>query len=267
MRPSVAFVFSVIAAPYVTGCQGLLGIQDPESSGPGGSSASSSSIDGTLAPPTEASASSASGSGVDSSTANLVEDASAQDSGGSEDATDAATDRAEAAARDAGDATTGGIDAGQSAPLTLYGATVNLSIHCCTSPPDSTNLVASYPAVVVGPQVEFPSVATSNVLPASVDIKVSSIEIDIPTANTSLSGGFNGYVLVFSATPPTTPEIPTILSATPDKSSTVPLTDVVATPSNSADGTRTVWINVAGTTAPANSDIIIDLVLGAPDAG
>jgi hypothetical protein len=267
MRPSVAFVVLLIAAPYAGGCQGLLGIQDPESSGPRGSSASDSSIDTTPAPLDDASASSAFGSAGDSSVANPVEDASAPDSGGSDDATDAAAARAEVDAEDTADATAGSVDAGQAAPLTLYGATVDLSIHCCTSPPDSTNVVATYPAAVVGPQVEFPSVPNTNVQPASIDVKASSIEIDIPVATNSQSGGFNGYVFVFSPTPPTTPEIPTILSAKPDPSSTAPTTDVVVTPSNSADGTRTLWVNVAGTVTPANVDIIIDLVLGAPDAG
>jgi hypothetical protein len=186
-----------------------------------------------------------------------------------------ASDRhvADAGANDMGAAEASGVDRTtidatdlDAAPLTLYGATVNLSIHCCTAPPDSANLAGSYSPAIVGPLVEFPAVGTSDVLNATIDVQASSIDI-YPTASTSLSGAFNGYVFVFSPTPPTTPEIPTIVSATLDKTSTIPQSNIAVTFANGSDGTRTVEVNVAGTTAPASATLIVDLVLGEPDAG
>lgn len=267
MRPFVALaVLAVVSAPWVVGCQAVLGIHDPEAPDAEPDPAPSSTVDPTR--------DGSSGAMVDPGGATVLDGASAVDSSvadAAEEATEQASIReasAEAGGEDAADAAgkadVAAVDAG--AP-TLYGATVSLSIHCCTAPPDSTNLASTYPSAVVGPQVEFPSIGRSEVLPATLDVKPSSIEIGIPAAATSSSGGFNGYVLVFSPTPPATPEIPSILAATLDKASTAPLTNIAVTFANSADGTRTVEINVAGTAAPANSDIIVDLVLGAPDAG
>jgi hypothetical protein len=260
MRPLPPFVALVVGGLGIVGCKGLLGIDDPETtdSSPA-SDADNVTHDGgafdTRDSGTLDAAHTADGDigTTDASAADRsVKDAPVDD----EDAIEAsATDRNVVDAAD--------FDAG---PPTLYGATVNLSIHCCTSPPDTANLAGSYPPAIVGPQVEFPAVGTSDVLNATVDVKPSSIYI-YPTASTSFTGGFNGYVFVFSPTPPTTPEIPTIESATLDKMSTIPQTSISITFSNSADGTSTVEVNVAGTTAPADATLIVDLVLGKPDAG
>jgi hypothetical protein len=252
---------TLVAALSAAGCTAILGIDDPETidSIPA-SDADSATRDSTARDSTErdsGAASSGDAGASDMSTAETsvvdrhLADAPAQDVGAPD---------ASAADRHVADATD--LDAG---PLTLYGATVNLSIHCCTAPPDTANLAGSYTPAIVGPEVEFPAVGTSEVLNAKVDVKPSSIYI-YPTASTSLSGGFNGYVFVFSPTPPSTPEIPRIDSATLDKTSTVPLTNVAVTVVNGADGTGTVEVNVAGTTAPADATLIVDLVLGKPDA-
>jgi hypothetical protein len=238
-----------------------LGIDDPETIDSTAASDADSATRDSTARDSGAASSGDAGSGDtgagDMSTAESsvvdrhVADAPAQDVGAPE---------ASAADRHVADVTD--LDAG---PLTLYGATVNLSIHCCTAPPDTANLAGSYTSAIVGPEVEFPAVGTSDVLNAEVDVKSSSIYI-YPTASTSLSGGFNGYVFVFSPTPPATPEIPSIESATLDKTSTVPLTNVAVTLVNGADGISTVEVNVAGTTAPADATLIVDLVLGKPDS-
>jgi len=272
MRCAAAFV-PLVAALSATGCQGILGIGEPKTIDSGVDQEPGSSP-GSASAPSPGSASdpvsdSASGAMADSSAESAADDLSPSGSSGP-DATVTTTDGAvpaDAAADAADGATEADSRAVGAGPPTLYGATVNLSVHCCTSPPDSSNLVASYPAAVVGPQVEFPSLETSQVAPASVNIEPSSIDIGIPSAVTSESGGFNGYVLVFGPTPPATPAIPSILSATLDESSTVPLTDITVTVASGADGTSTVDINVAGTAAPADSDIIVDLVLGPPGAG
>jgi hypothetical protein len=245
-----------VSALSAAGCTAILGIDDPETidSAPA-SDADSATRDSTALDSSAASSGDAGASDTSTAETSVVDrhraDAPAPDVGAPE---------ASAADRHVADAT--GLDAG---PLTLYGATVNLSIHCCTAPPDTANLAGSYTPAVVGPEVEFPAVGTSDVLNAKVDVKPSSIYI-YPTASTSLSGGFNGYVFVFSPTPPATPEIPRIESATLDKTSTVPLANVAVTLVNGADGTSTVEVNVAGTMAPADATLIVDLVLGKPDA-
>ena len=248
---------TVVGALLVGGCTAILGIDDPETidSIPA-SDADSVTHDSTARDSGAGRSRDAGASDMSKAETSVVDrhlaDAPLQD----EDAPEAS-----AADRHVADATD--LDAG---PPTLYGATVNLSIHCCTSPPDTANVAGSYMPATVGPEGEFPAVGTSSVLNAEVDVTPSSIYI-YPTPSTSLSGGFNGYVFVFSATPPTTPEIPTIESATLDKSSTVPLTHVAVAWVNGADGTSTVEVNVAGTTAPADATLIVDLVLGRPDAG
>lgn len=107
---------------------------------------------------------------------------------------------------DVGDTGPAGVDSGDSAapdtappPVSLYGADVRMSVHCCTQPPSADNQVDAPLLATVGGEVEFLQItdpwATLN---ADVDLEEHGLIIGYLETESALSRDFNGYVFRFS---------------------------------------------------------------------
>jgi hypothetical protein len=126
----------------------------------------------------------------------------------------------------------------------------------------------AFGTAIVGPNVEFPSVAdlaTTNVPPGiilanpSVDFTTNTILIDYPKSNQGLqilNGVFNGFVFqVLTPTAPTITGVSLIQTNIPGLTSS----DVSFTPS-----TKSIDLNGAGLTLPTNAPASIELAVGFP---
>jgi len=152
-----------------------------------------------------------------------------------------------------------GRDAGLdgSTALSLYGTEVAFSVHCCTAPPNASNLASTTLTATVGPGVEFPAIAATgpSVIDANIDIATTSLSIEYLSGAQAFPGLFNGYAFAFSSIPDSGTTSPVIIGAVLDRATTI---SGVTVTFDSSD----VFVNVAGLSIPAQSTIIVDLTLG-----
>src|SRR5258708_22829758 len=75
----------------------------------------------------------------------------------------------------------------------LTGSEVAFSVHCCTSPPNASNLISSIATAIVGPGIEFPAISShgASVINANVDVSSNAISIQYVSAAQALGGAFN----------------------------------------------------------------------------
>jgi hypothetical protein len=136
----------------------------------------------------------------------------------------------------------------------LFGAHVELSMHCCTAPDDAT-LLSPRRYSTVGAGVELPDLSGARggvfVIAADMDVLESSIDIVYNQAASSVAGAFNGYILRFSGG-----NVPRITSAAFGSESSVNLGNATVSVEDNA-----VSINVPSTTVAVGSRINVQLTL------
>lgn len=130
----------------------------------------------------------------------------------------------------------------------LAGSQVTVGGYCCTAPVAS-DLVTNTLTRVVGPDVEFPegsftSTEGFQVLPLTIDVGNSTIEITYSGGGAAAPGGFNGFAFDFAGAP-------TITGATLDPTSNY--SPVVTFDAN------TVYINEAGLTLVPGSSVLVNV--------
>jgi len=136
----------------------------------------------------------------------------------------------------------------------LNGSEVAFSVHCCSAPPNPSNLVGSVATAIIGPGIEFPAISSqgASVIDANVDVSGNAINIQYLSAAQAFGGAFNGYQFAFFNAADGGVQPPTIVGATLDPSSTLKGVTVTFDASDA-------FINVAGLSIPAQSTIIVDL--------
>lgn len=130
----------------------------------------------------------------------------------------------------------------------LAGSQVTVGAYCCSAPVAS-DLVTNTLTRVVGPDDEFPEGSfTSNadfqVIPVTIDVGSSTIELTYSGGGAAESGGFNGFVFSFA-------DAPAITGAALDPISTY--APVVTFDAN------TVYINEAGLTLVPGSSVLVNI--------
>jgi hypothetical protein len=136
----------------------------------------------------------------------------------------------------------------QAQAQSLAGSQVTVGAYCCSAPV-AGDLVTNTLTRVVGPDDEFPegsftSTAGFQVLPVTIDVGTSTIEITYSAGGTADPGAFNGFVFSFDGAP-------TITGATLDPMSTY-------APAVTFDA-NTVYINEAGLTLVPGSSVLVNI--------
>jgi hypothetical protein len=139
---------------------------------------------------------------------------------------------------------------------TLVGTQVSFEVHCCTAPPDSTNLQSEPLTANVTDSIEFPAIDaeannTLRVIAADVDVSDSSLALTYTQPDLAIPGGFNGYSFAFRGS-----TFKKVIGAQLAASSTAPAEHTVVTFKD-----KSVFINVAELQTAPGMRIVIDLSL------
>jgi len=83
--------------------------------------------------------------------------------------------------------------------LSLFGAQLFATGHCCTDPPSDDNLIGSWAQATIGTNIELPSfaVAGPGLIDGSVDFTEAGFSIRYFGSFSASSGDFNGYLFKF----------------------------------------------------------------------
>jgi hypothetical protein len=132
----------------------------------------------------------------------------------------------------------------------LNGATVTVGVY--TTNPGTLTLASNTPSATVGPTVEFPlgsltALLSFNVIPITIDLTASTIDLHYPSGANATATSFNGYIFDFANL-----ALPGITGVSVD-----PLSSL--SPVGFCFKGNQVRVNVEGLNIPANSDIILDI--------
>jgi hypothetical protein len=139
---------------------------------------------------------------------------------------------------------------------TLVGTQVSFGVHCCTAPPDSTNLQSQPLTASVTGAIEFPAIDaeannTLRVIAADVDVTDTGLALTYTQPDSAIPGGFNGYSFDFRGS-----TFKKITGAELAASSTAPVEHTVITFKD-----KSVFINVAELQTAPGMRIVVDLSL------
>jgi hypothetical protein len=131
----------------------------------------------------------------------------------------------------------------------LGGSQVTVGAYCCSAPPTAADLVTNTLTRTVGPDDEFPqgsftAIGGFDVVPVTIDVGTSTIQLTYSAGGTTEAGGFNGFVFSFEGAP-------TITGASLDATSTY-------SPEVTFNG-NTVFINEAGLTLAPGSNVLVNI--------
>ena len=132
----------------------------------------------------------------------------------------------------------------------LEGSTASVGVY--TTFPGTLTLVTNTATATVGPSIEFPkgslvTTALRNVIPLSIDVSATTIELNYPSAANATSTSFNGYHFDFSDL-----ALPGITGVSVDPLSTL-------SPVSLSSTANSVFVNVEGLSIPAGSRIVLDV--------
>ena len=142
------------------------------------------------------------------------------------------------------------------AKASLQGATVTITIYCCTAPPGPADELISNTVSGTVP-VSFPKGSLKGTkgnlyeLPVSVDVTADQVTLTSAESTQAISGSFNGYVYTFSGAP-------AITKVTVD-----PLTHSAFTPTNISFTSTSIDVNVSGLNYPSGAKQILDITTAA----